>query len=417
MITHFLRLFLAHQVKPFQFQKAIGELPNFDLPQMGLYVHIPFCKVLCPFCPYYKIKYSNEYHTKYLKALLAEIKLIGQKTSETEKRKVSSLYFGGGSPATMLNDLHTIKNALNEFYTIEGSSGIELHPQDIHNDTPTKLKDAGFDMVSVGIQSFSEKLLNNIGREKLDFDAVFKLLRKGIFNVIDVDLIFGIPEQKESDLKADFLHAVNLGATQISTYPFIDFSYAHNKKKPQSHSNKKKLLNVLLQTAEEAGFERTSVWTFAQKNTKRYSSVTRDCFLGFGPGAASLGSDVFKVNIFSVDAYIETLSKSTIPTSLKMQFSTRARKAYWLFWNCYNNFLSKAKYKNLFSADLEKDFSLWLKLGEITGLLSKTENGWQLTNKGSYYFNCVEQKYTNQYIDKTWRLAMENPLTEKINLY
>ena len=417
LLTNVMRFFLAHQIQPFIFQQAKDFLPDMSVPHFGLYVHIPFCKVLCPFCPYYKIHYEADTASSYLQALLREIDMVARKLFRSKKQQVTSLYFGGGSPALMIDDLHTIRNKINTHFEIEGNTGIELHPRDVRYDTAAKLADAGFDMVSIGIQSFGERLLSNLKRESIDADVIFASLRSNKFKAVDVDLIFGIPGQTEKDLQCDFIKAVELGATQISTYPFIDFSYADNSQKPQSHTKQKKLLSVLLETADKMNFTRTSVWTFGKKECPRYSSITRDCFLGFGPSATSLGKEAFKVNTFSVDEYIKGIEKNTIPTALKMQFTARTRKLYWLFWNCYNGTLYESEYAALFLSELKKDFSFWLQLGTITGLLQKTDFGWQLTDKGSYYFHWVEQEYTHQYIDKTWDTAMHNPWPEKLKLY
>ena len=416
-LTNIMRFFLAHQIKPFTFQKNEDFLPNMNVPHFGLYVHVPFCKILCPFCPYYKIQYRKDYASSYLQALLTEIDMTADRLFPSQKQKVTSLYFGGGSPALMLNDLSKIRCKLDTYFKIEGNAGIELHPRDIGRDTIARLHDAGFDMVSIGIQSFNASLLAHLNRENIDFKTLFDSVHNNALKAIDIDLIFGIPGQTEKDLQSDFITAVELGATQISTYPFIDFSYAHNRRKPQGHSGQKKLLATLLETADKMNFARTSVWTFSKENTPRYSSITRDCFLGFGPSATSLGRDAFKVNTFSVDEYVKAVEKKIIPTALKMQFSDRTRKAYWLFWNCYNGILREEDYSALFLTELKTDFAFWLQLGRMLGLLEKIDFGWKLTNKGSYYFHWIEQEYTHQYIDKTWYTAMQNPWPETLRLY
>ena len=418
IITNVMRILLGQQLRPFQFKKDIGFLPDYNVPNFGLYVHIPFCKDICPFCPYYKIKYSSEYTKMYLNALLTEIELAANKVLISDnKRHVTSLYLGGGSPALMINDLPKLRNAIDKYFIIDGNAGIELHPRDVKESTAEKLIDSGFNMISIGIQSFKENLLSCLKRDIIDTDKIFSLLTKKRFKGIDIDLIFGIPGQSEKDLRDDFLKAADIGATQISTYPFIDFSYAENRVKPQGHSGQKNLLSTLLETAEKTGFKRTSVWTFGRKDAPHYSSITRDCFLGFGPSAASLGLDAFKVNTFSFEAYIETVNNKIIPTALKMRFTKRTRKLYWLFWNCYNGTIYKKDFKKLFSSELRQDFSLWLKLGTVMKLLQKMDYGWELTDLGSYYFHWVEQRYTHQYIDKTWRLAMVEPWPNKISLY
>ena len=333
MLTHALRLLLAHQIQPFAFRRADDYLPDLDVPNLGVYVHIPFCETLCPFCPYYKTQYDGARVSPYLDALLREIDMVAER-SFPEKRDITSIYFGGGSPALLAGDLHKIMERLGVYFQLTGNAGVELHPRDVDEGLPEKLAAAGFDMVSLGVQSFSPRLLRALGRTDEDPQVPLSLLAGHGFQAIDVDLIFGIPGQTAEDLRRDFLVAAEHQATQISTYPFIDFSYASNRKKPLGRPEKKRLLASLLETAEEAGFVRSSVWTFGRKDRPRYSSVTRDNFLGFGPSATSLGRDHFKVNTFSVDAYTDCVAGGKVPTALRMAFSTRSRGLYWLFWNC-----------------------------------------------------------------------------------
>lgn len=94
-----------------------------------------------------------------------------------------------------------------------------------------ELKDISFGIVSLGIQSFNEKNLFTLGRkEKSDNRQKLEMIAKKGFRAIDVDLIFGILGQTPKDLQGDMIKAAEYGATQISTYPFIDFTYAYNKK-------------------------------------------------------------------------------------------------------------------------------------------------------------------------------------------
>ncbi|MBN2362698.1 radical SAM protein [candidate division WOR-3 bacterium] len=416
MLTHLLRVFIGQQLKLYLFKKATGFLPDFNDRDVGLYVHVPFCKALCDFCPYYKETFEKDKFSAYLKALSVEIDIAGRIIGNSEN-KFTTLYFGGGSPALAVDYLENIRRELDDRYVIKGLAGIELHPQDIEKDTSKKLLGANIDMVSVGIQSFDEQLLNNLGREYTDGAKQLKKLCSQKFKAVDIDLIFGIPGQTRQNIQEDFSRAVDLGATQISAYPFIDFSYANNRNKPLGNSQKKDLLDGLLEIAWARNFIRTSVWTFGKKDSPRYSSVTRDCFLGFGPSAASLGNDAFKMNTFSVDSYIDSLNKGRIPTVLKMEFTPRTRRAYWLFWNCYNGVLNEDSYFKLFETRLKNDFSFYLKLGEKLKLFKRTSNGWELTMSGSYYFHIVEQSYTHQYIDKTWRASMETPWPKEIRLY
>lgn len=417
MITSALRLFMGHQGGPFAFRKALGHLPDFDVPNLGLYVHVPFCQTLCPFCPYAKTLYDARKMPLFRDALVAEIERVAQRCFP-QKKTVTSVYFGGGSPALMGADLAGINRTLREQFEVTGHTGIEVHPRDVTPDAAAQFAEAGFDMVSLGVQSFAPRLLQNLGRtEESPLVSLERLSSSGHFKALDVDLIFGIPGQTGADLREDFLTAVRHGATQISTYPFIDFTYARNRQKPLGHRAKRALLGVLLETAAEAGFVRNSVWTFAKRGTPQYSSITRDNFIGFGPSATSLGRDTFKINTFSVDAYLESVNAGEVPTALKLEFSPRSRGLYWLFWNCYNGVISATAYQCLFGRSLQKEFGGWLAAATALGLLRRSADEWQLTTRGSLLFHRVEQIYTHQYIDRTWSAAMQTPWPEELLLY
>lgn len=416
VLTTALRLLLAKQLKPFVFKQQQDFLPDFNVSNLGVYIHIPFCLKLCDFCPYYKIKYDQELMDKYVDSVIREIQLVAER-SFYSKKELTSLYFGGGTPGLLGSKIIDINNEIDKHFEILGHRGIELNPSDVKDDNIDILQRAGIDIVSLGIQSFSSRHLNILGREKLNLVSSLNLLGKSSFRAVDVDLIFGIPGQSCEDLITDFKIAADNGATQISTYPYIDFSYANNKNKPLGLRYKKKMLEELIKTSEEKGFIRTSVWTFTKKNVPIYSSVTRDNFIGFGASATSLGQSDFKVNVFSVKEYINTIKKGQIPTNINLHFNQRSRGLYWLFWRTYNGKISGNDYYNLFKRSITKDFGISLKIGVILGLLKRTHNNWNLTEKGSYYFHIIEQLYTHQYIDKTWRLSMTNPWVKELKLY
>lgn len=417
MLISILRVMITRSFKPFVFQNNnCNKQIDYDVPNLGLYVHVPFCKELCPFCPYYKIKYDASLASKYVDALIEEIQLKSSKVGE--EKVVTSLYFGGGSPSLIINSLKRVLDAFKEHFVIEGNIGIELHPDNVTPFLIAELKDIGFDIVSLGIQSFNEKNLSTLGRkEKSNNRQKLEMIAKKGFKAIDVDLIFGIPGQTPKDLQGDMIKVAEYGATQISTYPFIDFTYAHNKMKPLNKKEKRILLDSIVKTSEEMGFIRTSVWTFAKKNAPKYSSITRDNFLGFGPSATTLLKDDFRINTFSVNEYINTLKNNRIPTALIFDFSERARYLYWLFWSCYNLDIDKNNFFQLFNKDLDSEFRWEIKVGKLLGIIENNRDGYKLTDKGAYLFHLVEQKYTNQYIDKTWKMARKTPWPEKIVLY
>lgn len=349
-----------------------------------------------------------------MQALLNEIALVGK--SLKTKRTTTSLYFGGGTPALLTDDLKSIIGKLKEYFIITKGIGIELHPDDITEENLKKLKNAGISMVSLGIQSFDQNCLSKLGRKRRDFTQKLELVRQAGFDVVDVDLIFAIPGQTDKTLVEDVDTAFRYGATQVSTYPFIDFTFADNQYKPLPERNKKQMLQSLAAHCRNTGKERTSVWTFANPGTEKYSSITRDNFLGFGVSAATLLQDSFKINTFSIEAYIERIESEKLPTSLTLDFTKRQRGVYFLFWNAYSMNISPDQFEVIVGVPLRKMFGFELLVLEKMGLIYREKGQYRLTDKAAYYYHYIEQAYTTAYIDKMWNISRKVPFPEEIVL-
>lgn len=160
-ITTLTRMWLTRSLRPFSFKNEYDQrLPFPECDHLGLYVHIPFCKSVCAFCPYCKTIYSKEACDRYLDALLREIRLVGSQIRE--KKSVTSLYFGGGTPALAADRLGEIVDAIKEHFVITEGIGVELHPDNVSIEVLQTLKDAGVTKISIGIQSFQEKYQKNL---------------------------------------------------------------------------------------------------------------------------------------------------------------------------------------------------------------------------------------------------------------
>jgi oxygen-independent coproporphyrinogen-3 oxidase len=402
-------------LQPFNFVNNRTESLVFEnIQELGLYVHIPFCRTLCSFCPYCKVSYDQKNARRYRDALIKEIELVGSQMSQP--KEATSLYFGGGTPALMADDLEIIIQTLKKYFCIREGIGIELHPDDITLQTLKKLKAAGITMISVGIQSFHQDCLSALGRKAIDYAAVFNLIQTTGFDVVDVDLIFGLPNQTGQILLEDVKRAFINGATQISTYPFIDFTFANNKYQPLPEREKRKILQAISVYCAKNHYERTSVWTFARPHTDKYSSITRDNFLGFGVSAATLLKEQFKINTFSLEGYIGRINNNKLPTSLTLKFSLRQRAVYYLFWKAYSLRINPNEFKEYFGVALSSLFGLELWICRLLGWVEKDKGGYQLTDKGAYYYHYIEQAYTTAYIDKMWNISRHTAFPKRITL-
>ncbi|MFW5743586.1 MAG: coproporphyrinogen-III oxidase family protein [Spirochaetota bacterium] len=401
MIARAVSTLLKRSLRPFVFTPTREREEPVALPGLGVYVHIPFCRSICSFCPYYKVRYREELVPAFVDALELEIVRAGV----DGRIAASSVYFGGGTPALLVAHLPRIRDAIERGFDVRGPWGIELHPDDVDEATTASLRSTGFDMVSLGMQSFNPANLRALGRAPEDLSPRIDTAVRAGFSVIDVDLIFGIPGQTPAAIAGDVRTALDHGATQVSTYPFIDFSFTPNRVRPVRGRRQRDLLDALLEATAAAGLERTSVWTFARPASGRYSSVTRDAYLGFGPSAASLLSSSFCVNVFSVDEYVRRLANDPVPACFRVDFSRRERALFWLFWRSYNLRLDRRDYESLFDEPMESRFGLELSAARALGILRREGEAYELTPRGARLFHRVEQLYTYQYIDRVWRLG------------
>ncbi len=415
LLTSMLRIFLTYSFKPFVLKGNFNKNLDFKgINNLGLYVHIPFCKSLCSFCPYCKELYSKEKATTYKRALLKEIDLSGKNLDG--KKEVASLYIGGGTPAIMINDLGEIIARVKKYFSIKGGIGIELHPDDITTANLQKLVSAGVTMVSIGIQSFDLDCLDKLGRNSNASIEKLGLVKSYGFQTIDVDLIFAIPGQTGASLVNDVKTAFEAGATQVSTYPFIDFSYSSNIYKPIPDKTKKKMLKMLADYCDNHKIDRSSVWTFNKQEAAIYSSITRDSYLGFGVSAASLLNSRFTINTHSVSGYIERLNKGLLPTSLTLDFTKKQKAAYYLFWNSYNLRINKNRFTEMFGIPLNSMFGIQLYIAKKLGYIREYADTYDLTARGTALFHSIEQAYTRSYIDKMWNISRLEPFPERIVL-
>lgn len=416
LLTTATRMFLTRSFKPFVFSADDGSrLPELTgTVDPGLYVHIPFCRSICGFCPYCKTLFDRERYDAYLTALKSEIELFsgGSRTP----LKVSSLYFGGGSPALAADRLGEIVGALRRHYRITDGIGIELHPDDVTVDTLNKLKDAGVTRISIGIQSFQEKFQNLLGRKPVDVPALKNALSRVEFDTVSMDFIFALPGQRADDLKADLETAFGSGANHVAIYPFINFSFTPAGVRAMKNRKKRHLLDEITEHLRKIGCHRDSIWTFAKEPDRKYSSMTRDNFIGFGCSATTLLKNQFRINTFSAEAYCRRVAEGRLPTALRCDFTLRQRMIYWLFWRLYTTRLVPDDFENFFGVPLKKAFGAELKIAELAGMIEEHDGVLELTGKGAFYFHYYEGFYTLAYIDKMWGLLRNDPFPAGMTL-
>lgn len=415
LITSLTRAWLTRTWKPFIFKKEYDRtLPYAECENLGLYVHIPFCKSICNFCPYCKVRYSEELCGRYIDSLIREIHLVGSQNAG--RKKATSLYFGGGTPALVAGRIREIIDAINEHFIITEGIGLELHPDNVAVEVLRVLRDAGVTKISIGIQSFGSKYQGILGRKGIDAVAMRHALAEVPFETVSMDFIFALPGQTFDDLKSDIDSAFSLGANHVAIYPFIDFTFTESPVATMPRKEKRELLDAITRYCLGRGYSRSSIWTFSSRPDAEYSSMTRDTFLGFGCSATSLLKGQFKVNTFDAGAYCDRISAGEPATSLTLRFTGRQRMVYWLFWTAYTTKVRADDFERFFGVPLKRMYGFELWLAKRLGFLKEQGGIYEMTLKGVFYYHYFENFYTLSYIDKMWGIMRKEAFPGQIEL-
>lgn len=395
-----------------------GNRAGTALPdELGVYVHVPFCTRSCPYCPYNKVPWSRELAERYFEALGAEIEAY---VPTLKGVRIGSVYFGGGSPATDARQVRDVARLLKDRLTPKGPLCIELNPLDCSEENLQLLAEAGFTVVSLGVQSFSDRLLDVIGRGYTGQQAA-RALEKAVekFESVNVDLMFALHGQTLGDIRLDLETAINLGASQITVYPLFTFPYssigrARRLKKlrmPNVWTRRRQYYFIYDHLAEKS-WKRTSVWSFLKDGGTRYSSVTREYYVGFGAGAGSLFPWGFYLNTFSVERYVEALSCGNLPTALELKFTKRMDDMFWLYWRLYDTYVPVKAFNERFYGD--RNIKCLFGFLKITGMLTRKADAFWLTKRGAFWIHLLQNHFALNYVNRIWSVAMVEPFPERI---
>jgi oxygen-independent coproporphyrinogen III oxidase len=394
--------------------------PVFPIPGMSnthLYIHIPFCKHGCPYCPYNKVEFQQHLAERYFEALHREIDLYHQAIGNIE---ISSVYFGGGSPSIIPDKITEVLEHLRRNFNLKGDICIELNPNDCDRNSLEILYSAGINVVSVGVQSFQEKHLKTIGRNynvEVAVNALKNTLR--IFSQVNIDLMFALPGQSSQDLTNDIEKAVNLGANQITVYPLFTFPYTTigrfkkmlHVKMPGLRKRRQQYF-MIYDMLKANSFNQVSVWSFKKGSGTKYSSVTRDGYLGFGAGAGTHFENGYYLNTFSVEAYIDRINGGKYPTALRFEFDDKMNNLFWLYWRFYDSRIPIQEFKNRFLGNSKIQQLIFIFIH--TGLLIKGENEFLLTRKGSFWLHLAQNHFSLDYINTIWGKALKEPFPDDL---
>ncbi len=256
---------------------------------MGAYIHIPFCRKICPYCDFYRR--LGEVWDEYVFALIREMDGYAGERFDT-------LYFGGGTPSLLKpKQLEIIFDKIFRTFDFEAKEiTLEANPEDVKEDNLKIWKSLGINRISIGVQTFKEEGLRVLGRwqtVKECINAVCRALEFG-FNT-NVDLIFAYPGQSLSDFEEDLNMVLKLSPHHISVYSLqIEektlYGYWYNKGKIDVPENLREFYILRDHILEGSGYIRYEISNFSRVGFECLHNLKywrREKYVGFGPSAAS----------------------------------------------------------------------------------------------------------------------------------
>ena len=269
-----------------------------ERPVLGLYIHIPFCKAKCAYCDFYSLAHSEEKMDAYTAALLRHLEEVAPRAAGMQ---VDTVYFGGGTPsylgtARLIRILQTVQRR----YDVARDAEITLEANpDSAGDWRTlrTLRRAGFNRLSLGVQSTDDALLQRIGRihtyEQVQ-QAVTAARRAKLTN-LSLDLIYGLPGQTMEDWQRTLADAVALGPEHLSCYglKLEEGTPLYERRKELTFPDEDQQADMYLYTVEflkQCGYEQYEISNFARpgfasRHNLKYWLLQE--YAGFGPGAYS----------------------------------------------------------------------------------------------------------------------------------
>jgi len=300
-----------------------------------LYVHIPFCPKVCPYCSFYKEASDRNKTKAFLGAVLAEA------ARASPGLQPETVFFGGGTP-TALSTPHLefliggLRDCI-DFSRVREFS-LEMNPATVSHEKASALLAVGVNRVSMGIQSWDDGLLKTLGRVHSSAQALrsYEILRETGVPNINLDLLFGIPGQSEARWRDSLRRTIDLGPDHLSAYCLTyeeDTDFFQRFKRGEIAADEERdarFFEIAMDELEAAGF--------AQYEISNYARPGREClhnlaywrgadYVGLGPSAFSTRGDTRWRNVADTSEYIRRIEAAIDPRDFSERLDSATRRS------------------------------------------------------------------------------------------
>ena len=365
------------------------------------YVHIPFCTQICYYCDFSKVFIKNQPVDAYLEHLI-------QETRSYEIGKLRTLYIGGGTPtalsAQQLAYLLTELPKVMDLSEVEEFT-IEANPGDLDPDKIAVLKDSQVNRVSLGVQTFDNKMLKKIGRSHQEQDIYDNIrhLKQAGFNNISIDLIYALPGQTMDQVKENVAKAIDLDIPHMSLYSLILENHTvfmnrmrRGKLPLPKEELEAEMFEYIIEELEKAGFEHYEISNFSKPGFEsRHNLVYWDNaeYYGLGAGASGYVDGIRYKNHGPIRHYLEAIEagKARI-TEEHLTLEEKMEEELFLGLRKKSG-VSKARFEEKFGVSFDQRYGQVVASLTEQGLLVPDDKQVRMTKRGLFLGDTVAEKF------------------------
>lgn len=370
--------------------------------KIGVYVHIPFCLAKCSYCAFVSQAGAGNLHSRYVAALCREITAAG---GDFSVRDADTVFFGGGTPTSLVTTqlisvLQALRNSIR--LTADAEISVEANPGTVDPKSLTQMRKAGFNRISIGVQSFDDRVLTAVGRIHRSNDAKKSIreARRAGFENVSIDLMYGLPEQTLTSWIETLEMAVSLRPDHISAYGLklekgtpleAAVSAGHSALPPEEEEEA--MYDALNTFLPQQGFSRYEISNYAHEGSECRHNLKYWKFRpyrGFGVAAHSFnGIDRFS-NTENINCYAERIEAGESPEDFRETPDKATRIGEYVFLALrLTEGLSLEEFRHKFGQDFYELFNEQaLRLAKME-LLTVNNNTLRLTSRGMKFGNQV----------------------------
>jgi len=311
--------------------------PQLQMPPLHhLYFHIPFCPKLCPYCSFYVETGAKHKNLAFIDALLTEV----ERASEHYDIKPETVYFGGGTPSALLVDqLDYLFEGLNKRLKLEPGAEFtfEANPATVRIEKARLLKAAGVNRISLGVQSWHDRLLKTLGRvhSAEQAEKTYGILREAGFENINIDLMFSVPGQIADEWQQTLEKTISLAPQHVSTYCLTyeeDTEYFRKLTGGEFRQDIEldaTLFETTMDVLSAGGFGQYEISNYARpgfesRHNQAYWAGAD--YLGFGPSAFSTVGGRRWETIRNTEEYVRRVQAGEDTVSFREELSPEKRE-------------------------------------------------------------------------------------------